>query len=893
MESRTRVGVDASVAAMLAVALLLVFGIDKSGLVAPVVQDDPGITEGPEPPKTKPILKLAVTPGEFDDMGKLLQSLGEGYEYETIEAAKLIDRAENSRFDAIFLTCTTPERTGSARGVLQLARAMRDYVFRGGTLYASDLQFETLKAAFPDKIDPTADAMGLKQNVRAKVVNDELRGALSVDEVPLKFKLEGWRPAAFGGTDVTVYLRGPVKTTAGVTNDGAPLLVKFPYGKGAVLFTSFHHEDDNDEIETELLHYLVLSTVMAGVEARANKEMARGGFSPKTRSLLSATEDKPSVKKSYPHAKPGTLKFLLAFEDRGGLLKLEVVSPTGERREKKGNSTLTIEVPDAAAGPWECIATAEKLPYPKFPFALSVGEPEDAAPAPEPTKRLASGKVEFKVVPTVVRAKSGPPRLGVTALKYDDMGKLLDKLGEGFRYKPVSNNDLTKPSALENIDILFLTCGLAPDEWFQSTSGIAGEREGTSTGTLRTDIAEKIGQTLRRFVTRGGTLYASDFRYGLVSIAFPERRPRTGPNLAILPELELAEKAWIKAAAPAAGVGTVAETLRKASLSQAAQDKLNVYVAFLEFSNLFEGGLSGARDNTIRMVRDELKGINPPADEADVAAIAEALEDWDKKIQTAMRTRSKSREQKTRAEKQQALRRVRELRSRIFSAGTGRAPQTVTAEIVDPGLRDVLGASTIPLNFTLPGWMPARFSGDDVTVFMRGEFAQTIGEKLTTPLLVKFPVDQGTVIFTSFHNEALNTGQEEKLLRHLVFAAVNAKEESVADDTMLKGGFSPAKRNVESHSSGEATVTRKYQSTKPGRLRFALTFAGEGARLRFKLVAPNGDEWTEETDKTLVVEAAGADAGEWLYTVTALKVPFENFPFGVSVGEVSSAPPSR
>jgi hypothetical protein len=883
-------------AVSLAAALLTVFLVDKSGLVHPVVPDDPGLTDGPEPTKTKPIWRLAVTPGKYDDVSKLLQSLGEGYEYETIEAAKLIDSAENSRFDAIFLTCTTLGRTDLTTRVSQVARAMRDYVFRGGTLYASDLQFDTLKAAFPDKIDPTADALGLKQSVRAKVVDDELRDVLSVGEVPLKFKQDGWRPAAFGGPDVKVYLRAAIKTTAGVTNEEAPLLVRFPYGKGAVLFTSFHHEDDNQEIVTEMLHYLVLSTVMAGVESRANKEMVRGGFSPKARRLLSATEGRPSVKAKYQHARVGTLKFLLAFEDRGGLLKLEVVSPTGERQYVQGESTLTIEVPDAAAGPWECIATAEKLPYPKFPFALSVGEPEDAAPAPVPATRLAAGKVEFKVVMTGAgaRSRSGPPRLGVTALKYDDMGKLLDKLGEGFRYKPVSDDDLTTPSSLENIDILFLTCGLAPKEWFRSTSGIAGPREGTSTGTLRTDIAEKIGQTLRRFVTRGGTLYASDFRYGLVAIAFADRRPRIGPNLAVLPELDAAELEWIRATAPAANVGTVADTLRKAGLGKAVQDNFNLYVAFLESSSLFDGGFSGAGDNnTVRMVREELQGINPPADETDVAAIARTIEDWEKRIQNAIKRRSTKNVQKTRADSEHWFRRVRGLRSQIFSAGTGRAPQTVIAEIVDPGLRDVLGESSIPLNFTSSGWIPARFSGDDVTAFMRGEFTQTYGEKVNAPLLVKFPVGLGTVIFTSFHNEAQNTGLEEKLLRYLVFAAVNAREESAVDQVMLSGGFSPAKRSVESHSSGDATVTRKYLSTKPGRLRFALTFAGDGARLRLKLVAPNGEEWSQETDKTLVVEAAGADAGEWLYTVTALKVPFESFPFGVSVGEVSAAPTAR
>ena len=44
---------------------------------------------------------------------------------------------------------------------------------------------------------------------------------------------------------MTVYLKGRFRTTAGVTID-APLLVKFPFGKGTVLFTSFHNEKQNN-----------------------------------------------------------------------------------------------------------------------------------------------------------------------------------------------------------------------------------------------------------------------------------------------------------------------------------------------------------------------------------------------------------------------------------------------------------------------------------------------------------------------------------------------------------------------------------------------------------------------------------------------------------------------
>ena len=46
----------------------------------------------------------------------------------------------------------------------------------------------------------------------------------------------------------------------------------------------------------------------------------------------------------------------------------------GVRLEKEGTSTFTIEVPEAAAGKWHYTVTPVEVPYPNFPFSLTVGE---------------------------------------------------------------------------------------------------------------------------------------------------------------------------------------------------------------------------------------------------------------------------------------------------------------------------------------------------------------------------------------------------------------------------------------------------------------------------------------------------------------------------------------
>ena len=110
------------------------------------------------------------------------------------------------------------------------------------------------------------------------------------------------------------------------------------------------------------------------------------------------------------------------------------------------------------------------------------------------------------------------------------------------------------------------------------------------------------------------------------------------------------------------------------------------------------------------------------------------------------------------------------------------AAQTLQADVVDDGLREHLGTSKVELKFDLPGWKPARFAAEKATFYLRGEYrAKTGGDRVTAPLLVRVPFEHGTIIFTSFHNEKVNSELETKLLRFLVFAAVTAKETAAAE----------------------------------------------------------------------------------------------------------------
>jgi hypothetical protein len=211
----------------------------------------------------------------------------------------------------------------------------------------------------------------------------------------------------------------------------------------------------------------------------------------------------------------------------------------------------------------------------------------------------------------------------------------------------------------------------------------------------------------------------------------------------------------------------------------------------------------------------------------------------------------------------------------------------VSARVVDGGLREALGADEIKLKFDAFGWKPASFDRAKVTTFLEGWYRTAKGEKAFAPLLVRFACGKGTVIFTSFHNSTQNSATEQKLLRYLVFTALTSKIERTVETTMISGGFAPAAARRSVTSPDEPQVAGTYTNKRAGPLRFALGFAGQGAKLRLKLEAPDGRQVEKEGTTTFTIEVENAPAGEWRYTVTALEVRYPNFPFTLTVGAPS------
>lgn len=390
-----RLAIDAAVGLGLLLALGLVFLLERQpapserrvSAMRPakvVVREEDGLT-----PRQRP-LRLAVTEPEYDDMGKLLDTLGSGYRYTIIPYADLLESKRLSPYDVVFLTCggvphkwlgtriRGPERRGMGvyRGrpeiVDALNQSLREYVGHGGTLYVSDLHFELLSVAFPELLDLSKAGRGAVQTLHAEVVEPGLRKWLG-SPIELRFEMPAWRPAAFAGPGVTTYVRGRYTSIDGRT-EVVPLLVSFPFKEGMVVFTSFHNEAQNSELELRLLRYLVFTTVVAAEEEKIKRALVQGGFSPQERGILRPLSEKEEVTEAYECSRKAHLQFVLGFRDQGASLRLTIVGPDARRHERTDSKTFVVDVPNAAPGRWKYTITPIKVPYQNFPFTLTIGE---------------------------------------------------------------------------------------------------------------------------------------------------------------------------------------------------------------------------------------------------------------------------------------------------------------------------------------------------------------------------------------------------------------------------------------------------------------------------------------------------------------------------------------
>jgi len=358
------------------------------------------VASSPSPSANRPLLSRDRRPliavsrrhhyDQYDDMGQVLREMGEGYTFDEIPLRDLVDHARLSRYKVLFLGCaaemaptewTIPEMQKFMRVSLlqdfsyadRVQQSLEAFVREGGALYASDWASTFLERAFSGQLT-FAQMRFPRQRVEAKVVDQGLVDLIGTD-LDLLFETDLW-VAAQSTREGKTYLEGEVRGIQ-LTTERRPLLVSFPYGRGLVIFTSFHNQKQISDKEHQLLRYLVLKPIVAQVASQSQRVLVSQNFSVEKESLFSTGTGSPKIF-PFKAVSGQSLTFLLSWnapiQGEKACLELKVTSPSGVASVAKGETPpISVKVDGAETGDYRYSVEPVHVPFGNFPYVVSVG----------------------------------------------------------------------------------------------------------------------------------------------------------------------------------------------------------------------------------------------------------------------------------------------------------------------------------------------------------------------------------------------------------------------------------------------------------------------------------------------------------------------------------------
>ncbi len=217
----------------------------------------------------------------------------------------------------------------------------------------------------------------------------------------------------------------------------------------------------------------------------------------------------------------------------------------------------------------------------------------------------------------------------------------------------------------------------------------------------------------------------------------------------------------------------------------------------------------------------------------------------------------------------------------------------VQAEVVDSGLQDVVGKSSIEVNYDLDYWVIIDSVGSGARVHMQGPANITQisgGEDVTLedkPYVVSFSEGKGEVLYTTFHNEAQVTSDVEKVLD---WFAVRVKAGSLINenrDEGTKGNNLVLKEIVDSIQEEEV---KDYTFNATGESDFSVILNFGQSEVLLKVKDPSGKEVLSESVTNAPYDKK-IDAERGIYTIEVKGVDTHdgNMPFVLTVSGPENA----
>ncbi|MCL2234943.1 MAG: hypothetical protein FWB98_00690 [Defluviitaleaceae bacterium] len=239
------------------------------GLASPPADQDQGgsrlLPPEPLPPEERnpDLLPIGVTHASFDDVGQILHFFGGGINFSLVGSQELNNIDTLREFYAVFLNCGSSDMN---------SRVLREFVYGGGIVYASDLVSSALTEAFPQAF--STSSVSASQTVRrAEIVHESLAAHMRTENLDVVFNMGGWDLATYLNQDATVYIRGYVPGY-GVS----PLAFSFQYGEGTVFFTSFHNNAQATSDMVNFVEYLVFRIKFIEADREMERRATELGF---------------------------------------------------------------------------------------------------------------------------------------------------------------------------------------------------------------------------------------------------------------------------------------------------------------------------------------------------------------------------------------------------------------------------------------------------------------------------------------------------------------------------------------------------------------------------------------------------------------------------------------
>ena len=267
-----------------------------------VYLSDGAVVELPEPDCFDPLqIDVAIISGSYDSFELVLTNMGFAnyVEVDGLDLAELqdflLDLDTLKSFDIVFFNGGHVEEevlyptqveegedepglgdgggedTGAPPISDTIMQNLRDYVYEGGNVYASDWSYDVVEQGWPERVDfvgedltPDGAQMGEYDLVNAAISDASMAEWLDQDYIEIEYDLPVWAPVETVSDSVSVHLLGNIayrqgQATYSVTN--SPLLVSFSSGEGKVVYSSFRVARNASSDVLEVLQYMMYNNL--------------------------------------------------------------------------------------------------------------------------------------------------------------------------------------------------------------------------------------------------------------------------------------------------------------------------------------------------------------------------------------------------------------------------------------------------------------------------------------------------------------------------------------------------------------------------------------------------------------------------------------------------------